>query len=77
MGTLLSHDQATNLVLNDTVERIIRSHDDPEPSTEVPMGLYIIRGDTVAVCGRVDEELDASITWSKVKGDAIGTTKHV
>ncbi|KAI9767202.1 MAG: hypothetical protein M1840_005802 [Geoglossum simile] len=75
-GTLLSCDQLTNLVLNRTVERIIRPHDDPEPSSEVAHGLYLIRGDNVAVCGLVDEELDQSIDWEKVRGEVIGVVKH-
>lgn len=76
-GTLVSCDQVTNLVLADTVERIIREQGDEEPSTEQPHGLYLVRGDNVVVCGLVDEELDASIDWSKVRGDVIGSTKHV
>ncbi|KAM0702581.1 hypothetical protein Q7P35_010012 [Cladosporium inversicolor] len=64
-GTLVSCDQVTNLVLADTVERIIREQGDDEPSTEQPHGLYLVRGDNVVVCGLVDEELDASIDWSK------------
>ncbi|KAF2182477.1 Sm-like ribonucleoprotein [Zopfia rhizophila CBS 207.26] len=76
VGTLISCDQTTNLVLQNCVERIIRPPDDPEPSEEAPLGVYIIRGDTVAVCGKVDEALDASIDWSKVRGEAIGGTKH-
>ncbi|KAF2102857.1 Sm-like ribonucleoprotein [Rhizodiscina lignyota] len=76
-GTLLSCDQLTNLVLHSTVERIIRPADDPEPSAEAQHGLYLIRGDTVVVCGLVDEELDSSINWSEVKGEIIGGTKHV
>jgi U6 snRNA-associated Sm-like protein LSm8 len=76
-GTLVSCDQVTNLVLADTVERIIREQGDDEPSTEQPHGLYLVRGDNVVVCGLVDEELDASIDWTKVKGDVIGSTKHV
>ena len=76
-GTLVSCDQVTNLVLADTIERIIREQGDDEPSTEQPHGLYLVRGDNVVVCGLVDEELDASIDWSKVRGDVIGSTKHV
>jgi U6 snRNA-associated Sm-like protein LSm8 len=76
-GTLISCDQVTNLVLADTIERIIREQGDDEPSTEQPHGLYLVRGDNVVVCGLVDEELDASIDWSKVRGDLIGSTKHV
>ncbi|PNS19805.1 U6 snRNA-associated Sm-like protein LSm8 [Sphaceloma murrayae] len=76
VGTLLSCDQVTNLVLQDTIERIIRPTDDDEPSSEQPHGLYMIRGDNVVVAGLIDETMDASIDWSKVRGDIIGSTKH-
>ncbi|KAF2107997.1 hypothetical protein BDV96DRAFT_505224 [Lophiotrema nucula] len=77
VGILISCDGSMNLVLQDAVERIIRPREDEEPSQEVPLGLYIIRGDSVAVCGRLDEELDNTIDWSQVKGEALGSTKHV
>ncbi|KAK7526953.1 uncharacterized protein IWZ02DRAFT_488415 [Phyllosticta citriasiana] len=77
VGTLLSCDQMTNLVLGDTWERIIRPNDDPEPSQQIQHGLYLIRGDNVTLCGLVDEELDDSIDWDKVRGEVIGSTKHV
>jgi U6 snRNA-associated Sm-like protein LSm8 len=59
-----------------TVERVIRDPDDSEPSAVVPLGLYIVRGENVCTVGLVDEELDASINWTKVKGSAIGGIKH-
>ena len=55
---------------------MIRGPDDGEPSAEVPLGLYIVRGENVCLVGLVDEALDASIDWTEVKGAAIGTTKH-
>ena len=73
---LLSCDQLTNLVLGATVERVIRPPDDEEASAEVSHGLYVIRGENVAVCGLVDEELDASIDWEKVRGSVIGGVRH-
>jgi len=76
-GTLVSCDQLTNLVLGDTIERIIRPQDDPEPSSEASHGLYLIRGDNVVLCGLVDEEIDDQIDWTKVRGEIIGGTKHV
>jgi len=76
VGTLLSCDQVTNLVLKDTVERIIRPPDDLEDSEEVPHGLYIIRGENVAICGLVDEQLDSEIDWAKVRGSVVGGVKH-
>ena len=76
-GTLVSCDQVTNLVIANTVERIIRPADDPEPSSEAEHGLYLVRGDNVLIVGLVNEELDASIDWTKVRGEVVGTTKHV
>ena len=77
VGKLLSCDQVTNVVLGETVERILRPLDDDEPSMEVSHGLYLIRGEHVAICGLVDEERDASIDWSRVNGSVIGGVKHV
>ncbi|KAJ5158389.1 U6 snrna-associated sm-like protein [Penicillium coprophilum] len=76
IGDLLSTDQTTNLVLANTVERIIRTPDDDEPSTEIEHGLYLIRGDNVVVCGEIDEKMDGDIDWSKVKGEVIRDTKN-
>lgn len=64
-------------VLSQAVERIIREPDDPEPSAEIPLGLYLVRGDNVCSIGLVDEKLDESINWADVKGSAIGGIKHV
>ena len=75
-GTLLSCDQLTNLVLQNTIERVIRPHDDLEDSEEVPHGLYLIRGENVAICGLLDEQMDGEIDWAKVKGSVIGGVKH-
>ena len=77
VGTLTSCDGSMNLVLADAVERIIRPREEDLKSEEVPLGLYIIRGDSVAVCGRVDEDIDGRIDWREVRGEVLGGTKHV
>ena len=64
-------------MLQGTIERIIRPVEDEEPSAEQSHGLYLVRGDNVVICGLVDEELDSSIDWTKVRGEVIGSTKHV
>ncbi|KAK9797564.1 hypothetical protein AB5N19_07310 [Seiridium cardinale] len=76
VGKLESFDQLTNLVLSSALERVIRSTDDAEDSEEVPLGLYIVRGDNVCVVGLVDEKIENEINWSQVRGAPIGTTKH-
>lgn len=76
LGNLLSTDQLTNLVLTNTVERIIRTPEDDEPSSQIEHGLYLIRGDNVVMCGEIDEKIDSDIDWSKVKGEVIRDTKN-
>ncbi|SMQ46778.1 unnamed protein product [Zymoseptoria tritici ST99CH_1A5] len=77
IGDLIACDAVTNLALENCVERIIRSADEDEASEEEPRGLFMVRGDNVVLCGLVDEELDGSIDWTKVRGEEIGGTKHV
>jgi U6 snRNA-associated Sm-like protein LSm8 len=72
-----SHRLTHRQVLNGAVERLIRTPDDDESSSEVPLGLYLVRGDNVCSVGLVDEKLDESINWTEVKGSAIGGIKHV
>lgn len=77
IGTLESYDQQTNLILSGTIERIIRPAEDEEESSSVEHGLYLVRGDNVVLVGGVDEDLDNSIDWGKVRGEVIGGTYHV
>lgn len=37
----------------------------------------MVRGDNVVVVGLVDEELDKSIDWTKVRGEVVRDTKNV
>jgi U6 snRNA-associated Sm-like protein LSm8 len=77
IGTLHSCDGSMNLVLQSAIERIIRPREEEVASEEVPLGLYIVRGDSVAVVGRLDEELDGTIDWTKVHGEVLGGTRHM
>ncbi|KAK9459783.1 LSM8 Lsm protein-like protein [Lipomyces oligophaga] len=72
-GTLEGFDQTTNLILSDTKERII--HDD-EPTEVIDLGVYLLRGTSVVLCGLVDTELDDSIDWTKVRGSKLHTIKN-
>ena len=63
-------------MLLDTIERIIRTPDDDEPSSQIEHGLYLIRGDNVVVCGEVDEQIDGDIDWTKVRGEVVKGTKN-
>ena len=62
-GLLRGYDQTNNLVLEGCHERVFSTKGvDLEP-----LGLYMIRGDNVAIIGEVDEDLDASIDFSSLQ----------
>ncbi|KAF8437444.1 hypothetical protein BGX38DRAFT_1211830 [Terfezia claveryi] len=75
-GKLMGADQTTNLILNSTIERLFQPLNSTKPSETVSHGLYIIRGDNVAVCGLVDEEIEKEIDWSEVRAAPLGSMKH-
>lgn len=41
---------------------------------QVTLGLYIIRGDNIAIVGEVDEQVDGATDWSKTKAEPL---KHI
>jgi U6 snRNA-associated Sm-like protein LSm1 len=51
--TLCSYDQYSNLVLGDAVERRIVVEDGRTLYTDIPLGLYVVRGDTVVILGQI------------------------
>ena len=57
IGTLRSVDQFANLVLQDTVERITVDNE----FCDLPRGIYLIRGENVALMGDVDHEMEGVI----------------
>jgi len=59
-GTLIGLDQVQNLILNNSQEYVYNgtstTNDKDESTTEqVPLGLYVIRGDTVCLVGEHEE----------------------
>lgn len=54
-GFLKSFDQRLNVILQDTVEHVYKS--DQEPMEMVETGAYFMRGDNVAVISKVEMKL--------------------
>ncbi len=67
-GTLSGFDHVQNLVLSDAVERV---YSPAAPVQLVDLGLYIVRGDTVALLGEVDEEEDAKVNLANARAEPI------
>jgi len=72
-GTLKGFDQLINLILDDTSERIFSTTSGME---QISLGLKIIRGDNVSVIGLVDEAIEQSVDFSKVRGEPLNPVVH-
>lgn len=72
IGILRGFDQAINIILEDSYQRVFSSTEGVE---QIPLGLYIIRGDNVALIGEIDEELDRNIDWGHMRADPIRSVK--
>ncbi|CAD6194220.1 unnamed protein product [Caenorhabditis auriculariae] len=68
VGLLKGFDQLINIILEDAHERV---YSETAGVETVPLGLYIIRGDNVAIVGEVDEEIDKRIDLDNVKASPL------
>lgn len=71
-GLLRGIDQTTNVILSDAEERIFVQGEKVEIEA---LGLYLLRGENIAIVGEVDKEIEDKITWSNVTGDPLKETK--
>ncbi|KAK3273907.1 Sm-like protein [Cymbomonas tetramitiformis] len=67
IGILRSFDQFANLVLEDAFERIIVG----EMYGDIPLGLYVIRGENVVLLGQVDPTREVPANLTKVTASEI------
>nr|XP_037281972.1 U6 snRNA-associated Sm-like protein LSm8 [Rhipicephalus microplus] len=68
VGTLKGFDQTINLILDESHERVYSSDHGVE---QVPLGLYIVRGDNVVVVGQVDDELDMRLDLANMRAEPL------
>ncbi|XP_057839140.1 sm-like protein LSM8 isoform X2 [Cryptomeria japonica] len=72
VGILRGFDQATNLILDESHERVYSTTAGVE---QLVLGLYIIRGDNIVV-GELDEELDSNLDLSKLRAHPLKPVVH-
>ena len=64
IGIMRGFDQVCNIVLENTFERVFSTHSGVRI---LPLGLYVVRGDNIAIVGEIDVELDDNCKWETVK----------
>ncbi|CAG0915851.1 unnamed protein product [Notodromas monacha] len=73
VGTLKGFDQVLNIILEDSHERVYSQTRGVE---QVILGLYIIRGDNVAIVGEVDVEMDERLDLAVVRAEPLNPIVH-
>jgi U6 snRNA-associated Sm-like protein LSm8 len=66
-------DQTLNIILSQSHERVFSLD---EPVNVVQLGLYVMRGDNVAVVGLIDEDIEASLDYEVMRADVIPAVAH-
>lgn len=73
VGTLKGSDSVGSIILAGSIERIFSPDQGVE---EVPLGLYILRGDSICLVGSLDRDKDKAIDLSQVMAEPIPETRH-
>ena len=68
VGTLVGYDQLQNLILKGSSERV---YSPDGPVEVVPLGLYVVRGDNVAIISDRDEDKESEVGLSDVRAGPI------
>lgn len=73
VGNLRGYDQTVNLILDECHERVFS----PTAGVEqVVLGLYVIRGDNIAIIGELDQDMDSQVDLSVVRADPLKPVVH-
>lgn len=72
-GILRNFDQYLNMTLDDAAERIIMKG----KYCDVPLGLYIVRGDNIVLIGEIDESKDDSETFKRISPQELAELNDV
>ncbi|KAI0266061.1 hypothetical protein BC834DRAFT_824060 [Gloeopeniophorella convolvens] len=73
VGVLAGYDQKSNVVLSDAKERVYSPDEGVE---EIPLGLYLVKGDMIILIGEIDEELDRAADLSTIRAEPLAPIRY-
>lgn len=73
VGLLCGYDSNGTIILANSVERLFS---EDAPVEEVPLGVYIVRGDSIALLGPLDIEKDRLIPLASLVAAPIPAVRH-
>jgi len=73
IGTMAGFDQKSNVVLSDSKERVYSIDEGVE---EIPLGLYLVKGDMVVLIGEIDDALDQAIDLATIRAEPLPPIRY-
>ncbi|TEB19159.1 Sm-like ribonucleo protein [Coprinellus micaceus] len=73
IGILAGFDQKSNVVLSASKERVYSMDEGVE---EIPLGLYLVKGDMIILIGELDEEIDQSTDLSTIRAEPLPPVRY-
>ncbi|KIM67285.1 hypothetical protein SCLCIDRAFT_108098 [Scleroderma citrinum Foug A] len=73
VGILAGFDQKSNVVLSDSKERVYSMDEGVE---EIPLGLYLVKGDMISLIGEIDDAIDSAVDLSTIRADPIPPIRY-
>merc|ERR1712130_250545 len=73
VGQLRGCDATGAIILSGSVERIFSMEEGVE---EVPLGVYIVRGDSISLVGELDTVQEQAIDWTSVRAEPLPFIRH-
>ncbi|KAI4520437.1 hypothetical protein EV122DRAFT_204974 [Schizophyllum commune] len=73
VGVLAGFDQKSNIILSECRERVYSMDEGVE---EIPLGLYIVKGDMICLIGEIDNDRDAAIDISTIRAEPIPPIRY-
>jgi len=68
VGIMAGYDQKSNVVLSDSKERVYSTEEGVE---EIPLGLYLVKGDQIVLIGEIDQAIDESADLSTIRAEPL------
>ncbi|KAM5537636.1 hypothetical protein V8D89_008714 [Ganoderma adspersum] len=73
VGLMAGFDQKSNVVLSESRERVYSMEEGVE---EIPLGLYLVKGDQIVLIGELDEATDKAVDLSTIRAEPLPPIRY-
>ncbi|KAH9941721.1 LSM-domain-containing protein [Epithele typhae] len=73
VGMMAGFDQKSNVVLSDSKERVYSMDEGVE---EIPLGLYLVKGDQIVLIGEIDDATDNAVDLSAIRAEPLPPIRY-